>query len=41
MHYGVPVQPTLRRGPSSIRAVPVIRVPAALTRADEVGPWGG
>lgn len=35
MHYGVPVQPTLRRGPSSIRAVPVIRVPAALTRADK------
>ena len=41
MHYGVPVQPTLRRGPSSIRAVPVIRVPAALTRVDKVGPWGG
>ena len=41
MHYAVPVQPTLRRGPSSIRAVPVIRVPAALTRVDKVGPWGG
>ena len=31
---------SLRRGPSSVRAVPVIHVPAALTRADKVGPWG-